>query len=130
MTRKVIFRFEGANPRSKAMFHINLTGFFFTLLRLHVDVTIPLAWRRCQTGLWFAFCVLSLISGWKSKCEEKEEEKNYYFLSRKIYECKGNIRTRYSVWVTFLDEQGYHLTLSFYFREPVKFRKEKIVSTS
>lgn len=34
-----------------------------------------------------------------------------------------------TVWVTFLDEQGYHLALSFYLREPVKFRKEKIVST-
>lgn len=34
MTRKVIFRFEGANPSSKAMVQVDWTGFFFTLLRL------------------------------------------------------------------------------------------------
>lgn len=34
MTRKVIFRFEGANPRSKAMFRVDLTRFFLTLLKL------------------------------------------------------------------------------------------------
>lgn len=28
----------------------------------------------------------------------------------------------------FLEEQGYHLTLAFYFREAVKFRQEKTVS--
>lgn len=32
------------------------------------------------------------------------------------------------VWITFLEEQGYHLTLAFYFREAVKFRQEKTAS--
>lgn len=36
MTRKVIFSFEGANPSSKAMFQVNLTGLVFTLLTLCV----------------------------------------------------------------------------------------------
>lgn len=36
MTRKVIFRFKGANPRCKAMFQVDLTRFFLTLLKLCV----------------------------------------------------------------------------------------------
>ena len=42
---------------------------------------------------------------------------------------KEIICIRHRVWLTFLDEQGYHLTLCFYFREPVKFKEEKTPST-
>lgn len=125
-TRKVIFRFEGANPSRKAMFQVDLTGSFHLAQTVHMDVTILLA-QRCQTGLWFAFCLLSQAE--KSKCEEKEEGKNCIFFPGKINECRGNISISYRVWITFLDEQGYHLTLTVYFREPVKFRKEKTAST-
>lgn len=40
MTRKVIFSFEGANPSSKAMFQVNLTGLVFTLLTLCVWIRL------------------------------------------------------------------------------------------
>lgn len=71
MTRKVIFRCEGANPSGKAMFQVDLTGFFVTLLQ-------PCMW------LWLFYelgedakpaCGLLSVSilFWveKSKCEEK-----------------------------------------------------------
>lgn len=128
MTRKVIFRFEGANPSSKAMFQVDWTGFLSTLLRLCMWMSLFCEHKDAKPacGLLSVY-ILSQVE--KSKCKEKEEGKNCIFFPGKIYECKGNICIRYRVWITFLDEQGYHLTFRFYFREPVKFREEKTPST-
>lgn len=127
MTRKGIFRFEGANPSSKAMFHVDLTGSLLTLLSLCLWVTVLVA-RRGHTGLWFAFFCLSYLRLRRVNVKRKREGKNVFSFQGRCINAK-EISALDRVRITFLEEQGYHWTLAFYFREAVKFRQEKTAST-
>lgn len=75
MTRKVIFRFEGANPRDKATFQGDLTGFLFI----------------CSDCMWMAcglFSVSILFWAKRVKCEEKEERENCTFFPERYMKAK------------------------------------------
>lgn len=122
MTRKGIFRFEGANPSGKTMFHVALTGSFLTLLRLCL-------WCHCSSSTkmphWLAVCFfcLSCLRLRRVNVKRNREGKIVFSFQGRYSNAK-EISALDRVWITFLEEQEYHLTLAFYFREAVKFRQE------
>lgn len=79
---------------------------------------------------WLVVCFLCLsYFGLKRVNVKRKRKGKIVFSFQRRYTNAKELFALDRVCITFLDEQGYHLTLSFYFREPVKFRKEKIVST-